>query len=75
MIENLPVLMPDAARGAHTIARCHDRLAARRRRIEARTRPTTSRTAIKIERLLLAGVCVAYLVAMAGQLFSVAGAY
>ncbi len=40
MIENLPLLTPDATRSAHTIARCHDRLAARRRKIEARNRRT-----------------------------------
>ena len=71
MIENLPVLTPDAARRANTLARCHDRLAARRRRIEARERAPKPR-ALAVERLLAAAFCVVYLIAMAGDLFAIA---
>jgi hypothetical protein len=71
MIENLPRLTPDASRSAKTIARCHDRLAARRRKIEARNRPSAAR-AHGVERLLVAGFCVAYLIAMAGDLLAIA---
>ena len=71
MIENLPLLTPDASRRAKTIARCHNRLAARRRKIEARSRPSSART-LAAERLLAAGFCVAYLIAMAGDLLAIA---
>jgi hypothetical protein len=71
MIENLPLLTPDASRRARTVARCHDRLAARRRRIEARNRAPKTR-APSTERLLVAGFCVAYLIAMAGDLLAIA---
>jgi hypothetical protein len=71
MIENLPLLTPDASRSAKTIARCHDRLAARRRKIEARNRPSGARTA-GTERLLVVGFCFAYLIAMAGDLLAIA---
>lgn len=70
MIENLPLLTPDTARSEVTLARCHDRLAARRRKIEARTRAPGRRA--RTERLLVAGLCVAYLIAMAGDLLTVA---
>jgi len=71
MIENLPLVTPDASRGARTIARCHDRLAARRRKIEVRHRAPNSR-APGAERLLVACFCVAYLIAMAGDLLAIA---
>ena len=70
MIENLPLLSPDASRRAKTIARCHDRLAARRLKILARHRPPGARA--RAERLLVAGFCVVYLIAMAGDLLAVA---
>ena len=73
MIENLPLLAPDASRSARTIARCHDRLAARRRKIEARNRraePGERRR--PSERLLWRGFCVVYLVAMAGDVLAIA---
>ena len=73
MIENLPLLTPDASRSANTMARCQARLAARRRKIEARTRPP-GQSVIAVERLLLAGLCVVYLVAMAGNVLSIVGA-
>ena len=71
MIENLPRLTPDASRSAKTLSRCHDRLAARRRKIESRNRPSGAR-AFGPERLLAAGFCVAYLIAMAGDLLAIA---
>jgi hypothetical protein len=71
MIENLPLVTPDASRGARTIARCHDRLAARRRKIEVRHRAPNPR-APGAERLLVACFCVAYLIAMAGDLLAIA---
>ena len=64
MIENLPVLAPDGERGARTMSRCHERLAARRRKVESRTRRPRW-TTVTVEHLLLASVCAAYLVAMA----------
>ena len=70
MIENLPVLTPDAARRAHTMARCHDRLAAGRRRLESRKRAPNSNVPA-VDRLLAAGLCVAYLVSMANNILRV----
>ena len=70
MIETLPMLSSDPSRRAKNVARCHDRLAARRRRIEARQRPAKSR-AIAAEPLLATGLCVAYLIAMAGDLLAI----
>ena len=72
MIENLPLLTPDASRRERTIARCHERLAVRRRKIEARNRRSGARV-LGAERLLAAGLCVAYLIAMAGDLLTIAG--
>lgn len=71
MIEHLPVLTPDAARGARTMSRCHERLAARRRKVESRTRRPQRRAAVTMEHLVLASVC-AYLVAMAVNVLSIA---
>ena len=71
MIENLPLLTPDASRRAKTIARCHDRLAARRRNIEARSRQSGAR-AVAAERLVVVAFCFAYLMAMAGDLLALA---
>jgi len=71
MIETLPLLTSDASRRAKTIARCHDRLAAQRRKVEARNRASGAR-ALGAERLLAAGFCVAYLIAMAGDLLAIA---
>ena len=71
MIENMPIVTPDTSSGARTIARCHDRLAARRRKIEVRHRAPNPR-APGAERLLVACFCVAYLIAMAGDLLAIA---
>ena len=70
MIENLPLLTPDASHSARTVARCHDRLAMQRRKIAARHRPPGARA--RAERLLVAGFCVAYLIGMASDLFAIA---
>jgi len=72
MIEDLVPLAPDASRTANTIARCHDRLATRRRKIEARHRAPKPRP-LGAEHLLVAGFCLVYLVAMAGDLPAIAG--
>ena len=72
MIENLPLLTPDASRRANTVARCHHKLAARRRRIEARHRPPGQRT-VAMERLLLGGLCLVYLISMAGNVLPFIG--
>jgi hypothetical protein len=71
VIENLPLLTSDAARTAATMARCHATLAARRRRIETRNRPNPK--VIAAERLFVAGLCLAYLISMAGNVFRVIG--
>ena len=71
MIENLPLLTPDASLNAKTVARCHERLAARRRKTAARNRLSGGR-ALGAERLLVAGFCFVYLVAMAGDLLALA---
>lgn len=71
MIDNLVRLTPDESRSARTVARCHERLAARRRKIEARRSAPRSRA--MAERMVIAGVCVAYLISMAGELLAIAG--
>ena len=73
MIEDLPRITPDASRTARTIARCHDRLVAQRRRIDALNQPRKPRP-LAVERLLVVGVCVVYLLAMAGDILAIAGA-
>lgn len=67
MTEQLPHLTPGAARAARTLARCHDKLAAQRARIEARNRPADPNT-LATERLFLIGACAVYLVSMAGNI-------
>lgn len=66
MTENLPFLTPDAARGERTMARCHGMLAARRSAAEVTARAPRPRP-VAVERLLLAGVCIVYLVSMAAN--------
>ena len=70
MNEHPPLLAPDSSRGERTGARCHDRLAARRQRLEVRKR-RPSPAAIAVERLLLAGVCLVYLISMAGNVIGI----
>lgn len=64
MIEQLPPLTPDAIRRAKVVARCHQRLAQQRRRLEQRKRGS-------LERNVLAALAVLYFVAVAGQALSV----
>jgi hypothetical protein len=67
MIEHLPTLTPDTARGARTVARCHARFEAHRRKLEESARSPVPRT-VATERLVLVGACTAYLVSMAGNI-------
>ncbi len=60
MIESLPLLTPDAQRGARTIARCHRRLARRRQHLETAASRATARY-LAVERVLVLGLCVIYL--------------
>ena len=73
MIDNLPVLAPDAARSACTMSRCHERLAARRRKGHRRN-CHPHRADLAVDHLLLASACAAYLVAMAINVLSIAAA-
>ncbi len=50
MIESLPLLTPNAQRGQRTIARCHERMARRRK-------PTY----LAFERAFILGFCVVYI--------------
>jgi len=74
MIEDLPLLMPDAARSARTAAKCHDRLAARRQKPASPNRAGIDSRRRVVERLLVAGFCVVYLIAMAGEVLAIVGA-
>ena len=71
MIEDLPLVTPDRSRSAPPKPRGHQTQAARRRKLEARHRQPNPR-ALGTERLLVAGFCVAYLIAMAGDLLAIA---
>ena len=53
------------------MARCHDGWRRAAARIEARNRRRTA-AGLGAERLLLAGFCVVYLIAMAGDLLAIA---
>lgn len=55
MIDNLPMLAPDAGRSARTLSRCRQRLQHRERRISG------------IERALVTCVCTLYLLAVAAD--------
>jgi hypothetical protein len=65
MIETLPLLTPEARRGARTIARCHQRLARRRRHVEGTTRRAAHARYLAFERALVGAFCVIYLTGMA----------
>lgn len=67
MSEDLPVLRPDSARSARTIARCRARLEAQRRKLE-QDGLKPARNVGAAERFVLAGACFAYLVSMAAHL-------
>jgi len=59
VIEPLPLLTPNTQRGQRTIARCHERLARRRKRLG----PTGggSSTYLAVERALIGALCMIYL--------------
>ena len=60
MIEALPLLTPDPRRSDRTLARCHERLARRRKRIATnRSRPDA--TYLAVERALIGALCVIYM--------------
>lgn len=70
MNEELPLIRPNAARGARTVVHCHARLEAHRKKLEARARvPLPKR--VTAERLVLVGACFAYLVSMVGNLLQI----
>lgn len=60
MIQSLPLLTPNAQRGQRTIARCHERLAWRRQRLEPAVRSRNTRY-LAVERALIGGLCVIYI--------------
>ena len=71
MIEALPLLTPNAERGKRTIARCHERLARRRKRVEAAGRANTRY--LVVERVVIGGLCVIYLSGVAMVAIQVLG--
>lgn len=62
MIEPLLLLTPNSQRSERTIARCHARLARRRKRLETMTRANA--TYLATERALIGGLCVIYISAV-----------
>lgn len=72
MIDDLPLLTPDPQRAARTRARCHQALEARRQRFEGRDRQASPNTAMA-NYVVLAGMCVAYLMSMAANLVRLIG--
>ena len=60
MIEALPLLTPDADRGARTRARCHEQLARRRKRLESSMKPANTRYLL-VERALIGILCTMYI--------------
>ena len=61
--DGLLTLTPDASRGARVVARCHEKLQRRRRRIEASQRQPGPRT-MRIERTIAGGFCLIYATAV-----------
>ena len=73
MIETLPRLTPDRERSARTLARCHKRLARRRKRLpSADTRANA--TYLAVERALLIAFCVIYMSGVVLIAFQMLGA-
>jgi hypothetical protein len=64
MIQTLPPLTPNAQRGQRTIARCHQRLACRRKRLGPAAGGGHT-TYLAVERALIGGLCVIYISAVA----------
>ena len=60
MIQPLPLLTPNAQRGQRTIARCHERMARRRKHPESAVTRTNT-TYLAVERALIGALCVIYL--------------
>ena len=73
MIEQLPLLVPDAARTERVAARCRATLARHRQRIEAGAKPPGPRR-LAIERAVVLGFCMAYLSAIVLTALEMAGA-
>jgi hypothetical protein len=70
VIEHLPLLTPNAARGARTVARCREGLARRRRALDPRLQQPRLKVPA-VERTLVAGACVVYLIAAARHIAGV----
>jgi hypothetical protein len=70
MMNTLPRLAPNAARGARTVARCHAVLASRQHPVATTRRPAAARP-LANDRLWLAGFSAAYLVAVARTVLEV----
>lgn len=70
MIENLPLLTPNAARGARTVTRCREELARRRRALDAQQQQPKLKV-LAVERTLVAGACAVYLIAAARHIAGV----
>ena len=60
MMEALPLLKPDPRRSERTAARCHDRLARRRKRLDTAMRHTNTKY-LAVERALVGALCVIYI--------------
>jgi hypothetical protein len=63
VIDTLPLLTPDASRSTRVVARCHEKLERRRRRIEGAQRQPRPRT-MTIERAIAGAFCVIYAAAV-----------
>jgi len=73
MIETLPLLTPDYQRGARTLARCHERLARRRKRLPSAVKRANTTFAI-VERALIIAFCVIYMSGVVLIAFQMLGA-
>jgi hypothetical protein len=71
MIESLPILQPNADRRARTMTRCHERLE-RRRRKQARLEQRNAR-GLGFEPVVVAGLCVLHLIAVASDIIRIRG--
>jgi hypothetical protein len=70
MSETLPRLEPNAARTSRTLSRCHKTLARRREKLAAAARRPAGRT-YGVERLMVVGLSIVYLIAAAGNVLGV----
>lgn len=59
MIDTLPRLTPNASRGKRVVARCHEKLERRRRKIEAAQRKPGPRARV-VERAITGTFCAIY---------------